>query len=254
LPSAVDSEIAELRGRLDPARLPEHVAIIMDGNGRWSREKRLPSRLLGHAEGYRTLRRIVRAASDLGIKVLTCYVFSNENWRRPKHEVDGLMSLIEHAARTELRDLHANNVRIRFIGRRSGLPDSLLRQMDEDMAVTQANTGLVLNLALNYGGRTEIVDAARLLAEEAARGTIRPEDITEESISARLYSPPGMPEPDLLIRTAGEMRISNFLLWGIAYSEIYVTPALWPDFSPAHLVDALVDYGTRVRKFGAVAP
>ena len=246
-----EPDIDALRARLDPARMPRHVAIIMDGNGRWARKKHLPSRLLGHREGYKTVRRIVRAAADLGVDVLTLYVFSNENWRRPKHETDGLMALIEQAAKNELRELHENGVRIRFIGRRDGLSESLKREMDHGMAVTAGNARITLNLAINYGGRAEITDAARRLAEAAARGEINPQDITEEHLASHLYAP-DLPDPDLLIRTAGEMRISNFLLWGVAYAEMWVTPTLWPDFTPHDLVDALEDYQKRVRKFGAV--
>lgn len=250
-PSVIEPDIETLRARLDPARLPQHVAIIMDGNGRWARKRHLPSRLLGHREGYKTVRRIVRAAADLGIPVLTLYVFSNENWRRPKHETDGLMALIEQAARNELRELHENGVRIRFIGRRDGLSESLQREMDRDMEVTAKNNRITLNLAINYGGRAEIADAARRLAEAAVRGEIDPADITEAHLAAQLYAP-DLPDPDLLIRTAGEMRISNFLLWGVAYAEMWVTPILWPDFTPMHLTEALEDYGRRIRKFGAV--
>lgn len=250
-PAAGDKELATLKARLDPSRLPAHVAIIMDGNGRWARKRHLPSRLLGHREGYKTVRKIVRAAAEFGIPVLTLYVFSNENWRRPKHETDGLMNLIEQAARNELRELHENGVRIRFVGRREGLSHSLQREMDRDMEVTAGNSRLILNLAINYGGRAEIADAARRLAEAVQRGEIHPTDITEAHLSAQMYAP-DLPDPDLLIRTAGEMRISNFLLWGIAYAEMWVTPTLWPDFTPVHLVEALEDYAGRVRKFGAV--
>jgi undecaprenyl diphosphate synthase len=249
--AAVSPEMEVLRARLDPARIPLHVAIIMDGNGRWARKHHLPSRLLGHREGYKTVKKIVRAAADLGIKVLTLYVFSNENWRRPKHETDGLMTLIETAARNELRDLHENNVRMHYIGRREGLSQSLKNEMDRGMALTKGNTGILLNLALNYGGRAEIADAARSLAAAAARGEIDPSQITEQHLASQMYAP-DLPDPDLLIRTAGEMRISNFLLWGVAYAEMWVTPTLWPDFTPAHLTDALEDYQKRVRKFGAV--
>ncbi|MDQ2798643.1 MAG: polyprenyl diphosphate synthase [Armatimonadota bacterium] len=245
------NDLEALKARLDPARLPAHVAIIMDGNGRWARQHHLPSRLLGHREGYKTVRHIVRDAAELDIKVLTLYVFSNENWRRPKHETDGLMNLIEHAARTELRELHENGVRIRFVGRREGLSASLLREMDRDMEVTQHNSRITLNLAINYGGRAEIADAARKLVEAVQNGEIDAAQITEDHLAARMYAP-DLPDPDLLIRTAGELRISNFLLWGVAYAEMWVTPTLWPDFTTAHLVDALEDYQKRVRKFGAV--
>lgn len=245
------SELDAFRARLDPLRMPRHVAIIMDGNGRWARQKHLPSRLLGHREGYKTVRRIVRDAAELGIPVLTLYVFSHENWRRPKHETDGLMALIEQAARNELHELHENGVRIRFVGRREGLTDSLLREIDRGMAVTAQNSKITLNLAINYGGRAEIADAARQLARAAVRGEIDPDKITEEHLAAQMYAP-DLPDPDLLIRTAGEMRISNFLLWGVAYAEMWVTQTLWPDFTTGHLVDALEDYQRRVRKFGAV--
>jgi undecaprenyl diphosphate synthase len=236
---------------MDPARMPAHIAIIMDGNGRWARKHHLPSRLLGHQRGYRTVKDIVRDAADLDLKVLTLYVFSHENWRRPKVETDGLMTLIEHATRTELLELHENGIRMRFMGRRKELPASLQNEIARAEELTRDNTGLILNLALNYGGRTEIVDAARTMAEEVLRGELRPEDITEEAISRRTYAP-DLPDPDLLIRTAGELRISNFLLWGIAYAEIWVTQTLWPDFTTEHLVQAIEDFQGRVRKFGAV--
>lgn len=248
---SVTPDLDALRARLDPNNMPRHVAIIMDGNGRWAREHHLPSRLLGHREGYKTVRKIVRAAADLGVEALTLYVFSHENWRRPKHETDGLMALIEQAAKNELAELHENGVCIRFVGRREGLSASLMREMDRGMAVTAGNSRIILNLAINYGGRAEIVDAARRIAEAAVRGDMLPNEITEEHLSAHMYAP-DVPDPDLLIRTAGEMRISNFLLWGVAYAEIWVTQTLWPDFTPLLLTEAIEDYQRRVRKFGAV--
>jgi undecaprenyl diphosphate synthase len=223
----------------------------MDGNGRWARAKHLPSRLLGHREGYKTLKKLVRDAADLGIAHLTLYVFSQENWRRPKHEIDGLMALIEHATRAELPELHENNVRMRFIGRRADLSASLLAEIDRAESVTAANTGLSLNLALNYGGRAEIADAARAIAVDVKSGKLDPAEVDEDAIARRLYAA-DLPDPDLLIRTAGELRISNFLLWEIAYAEIWVTPTLWPDFTTELLVQAIEDYQRRVRKFGAV--
>jgi len=246
-----NKRIAAWKARLDPKRMPEHIAIIMDGNGRWARQHHLPSRLLGHQRGYRTVKDIVRDAADLDLRVLTLYVFSNENWRRPKLETDGLMTLIEHATRTELLELHENGVKMRFMGRRSDLPASLLREITRAEELTKNNPGLTLNLALNYGGRAEIVDAARSIAEDVQRGNLCLDDITEEELSRRTYAP-DLPDPDLLIRTAGELRISNFLLWGIAYAEIWVTPTLWPDFTTEHLVQAIEDFQRRVRKFGAV--
>ncbi|MBC8102158.1 MAG: di-trans,poly-cis-decaprenylcistransferase [Cytophagales bacterium] len=222
----------------------------MDGNGRWAQERGLP-RLWGHRQGYRALHQIVHDAPDLGVKYLTLYAFSSENWRRPKLEIDGLMRLIESAVRNELPELHANNVRIRFTGRIHELPASLQGEMRRDEEVTAGNTRLTLNLCVNYGGRTELVDAARRLVEMANRGEIGPDDVTAESFAKGLYAS-DLPDPDLLIRTAGEMRVSNYLLWQIAYSEIYVTPTLWPDFRTKHLIDALIDYQSRVRKFGGV--
>lgn len=243
--------IESLRARIDMSRLPAHIAIVMDGNGRWAKQRRLPSRLLGHHEGYKTTKQIVTDVSDIGIRVLTLYVFSNENWRRPKHETDGLMSLFEMATRAELPEMHANNVQLRFIGRRDGLTTSLIREMERATEVTRGNNGLVLNMALNYGGRAEIVDAARDLAELARQGLVDPQKITEEDISARMYTA-GLPDPDLLIRTAGDCRISNFLLWGVAYAEIWVTPVFWPDFTADHLVEAITDYQSRERRFGGI--
>ena len=235
---------------LDPHEIPKHIAIIMDGNGRWATRRGLP-RTMGHYQGYLTLREIVRACSDLGVRALTVYAFSTENWRRPKEEVYALMELYAQAARAELPMMIENNVRLHVIGRLWELPESVQQAMTEDMATTSTNTGLTLNLALNYGGRAEIVDALRQVCRHAANGQMRPEDITEEYFSNLLYTA-GQPDPDLLIRTAGELRVSNFLLWQIAYAEIWVTPTLWPDFSPADLVRAIADYQRRTRRFGTV--
>ena len=246
--AAPKAGIEALKERLDPLRLPAHVAIIMDGNGRWAKRRGLP-RIYGHGEGYKTVRHIVRDAGELGIKVLTLYVFSVENWKRPKNETDALMRLIEQAASNELRELHQNNVRIRFVGRREGLPASLIAEMDRATAETAANTGLTLNLAVNYGGRAELADGVRRIAQKVASGEIDPNSITEEMIAAHTYAP-DLPDPDLLIRTAGEMRFSNFLLWGSAYAEFWVTPTLWPDFTTELLTQAIVDFQGRVRKFG----
>jgi undecaprenyl diphosphate synthase len=199
------------------------------------------------------VRDIVRVAGDMGVKVLTLYVFSVENWKRPKREIDGLMHLIEFASRNELRDLHASNVRMRFSGRREGLPESLKREMDRADELTRGNTGLTLNLALNYGGRAEILDSVKALAVRVLRGELNPTEITEQDIARGLYAP-DLPDPDLLIRTAGEMRVSNFLLWGIAYAELWVTDVYWPDFSHEHLAAAIADFQRRDRKFGTVTP
>ena len=243
-------EIQRLKARLDPARMPAHVAIIMDGNGRWARTQG-QDRLFGHWQGYRTLKEIVSAADEFGIEALTVFGFSTENWRRPEAEVGGLMELMQAAMQAELEELIQNHIRIQVSGRLHELPPSLRETFENAMLRTAGFSRMTFNLAINYGGRAEIADAARALAEKVQRGELRSEEITEDSLSASMYAP-GLPDPDLLIRTAGEMRISNFLLWGIAYSEIWVTPTLWPDFTPALLADALEDYGRRVRKFGAV--
>jgi undecaprenyl diphosphate synthase len=253
--SAIDSseastrEYAQSHG-VDLTRLPSHIAIIMDGNGRWAQKRGLP-RLLGHRRGYKTVQEIVRFSTDVGISTLTLYVFSVENWRRPMDEVSGLMSLIEHAIKEQLRELHKNGVRVTFCGRIDQLPDSLREALLTGMETTRNNTRLTLNLAINYGGRAEIVDAAKSLAREAAAGALDPESIDDNAISSRLYTA-ALPDPDLLIRTAGEMRVSNFLLWQIAYAEIYVTQSLWPDFTKDELITALIDYQKRIRKFGGI--
>ncbi|HET6455914.1 MAG TPA: isoprenyl transferase [Armatimonadota bacterium] len=237
---------------LDPERIPRHVAIIMDGNGRWATGQGLP-RIMGHARGYETVREIVRASGELGLQALTLYTFSTENWRRPKDETDAIMSLIEQATINELPELMENQVRLRCSGRFSELPASLQKALTDSMAATANNTGLILNLAINYGGRQELLDAVREATRRIIEGKIKPEDITEEYFSGLLYTA-GLPDPDLLIRTAGEMRVSNFLLWQIAYAEIRVTPTFWPDFTKKDLMLAIADYQKRVRKFGAVIP
>jgi len=235
---------------LDPTRIPAHVAIIMDGNGRWARA-RGKDRLFGHHQGYRTLKEIVYAADDLGVRYLTVYGFSSENWRRPKEEVGGLMELMLDAMRAEIEELIQNRVRVRVSGRLQELPDALRAEFEEAMRRTAGFTGLIFNLAINYGGRAEVVDAVQHLAEQVQRGELAPEEIDEAAISAHLYAP-DIPDPDLLIRTAGELRLSNFLLWETAYSEIYVTSVCWPDFDRSHLIAALAEYQQRTRKFGAV--
>ena len=218
----------------------------MDGNGRWAKKRGL-QRLLGHREGYKTLRSILLSASELGIKYLTVYAFSAENWRRPKDEVSGLMKLIETAAKDELRTMHRNNVRVQVAGRTDELPDSLRRALEDGIETTRQNTGITFTLAVNYGGRTEIVDAVRRIVEDG----VAPEDVTEEAITARMYNPL-TPDPDLMIRTAGEMRWSNFLIWQSAYTELFVTDKPWPEFDEIELLKAISTYQTRTRKFGAV--
>lgn len=227
-----------------------HVGIIMDGNGRWAQRRGLP-RTAGHRAGVEAVREVVEACSALGIEVLTLYAFSTENWKRPKDEVDALMFLLVEYCRREVENLHRNNVRINAIGRLEDLPtlqrDEIRRAMDR----TKENTGLVLNLAVNYGGQTELVDAMRALAAKVAAGELAPDQITGEAIAGHLYTA-GLPDPDLVIRTAGEMRLSNFLVWQAAYSEIWVTDVAWPDFRRDHLEQALDDYKRRERRFGAV--
>jgi len=234
---------------IEPDRLPKHIAIIMDGNGRWATERGLP-RTIGHKRGYGAVRRIVRAAGEIGISYMTLYTFSTENWKRIE-EASVIMELIRHAARRELSDLQKNNIKLLISGRIDDLPAPTRNQLLANREATKNNTGLVLNLAVNYGGRLEIVDAVRQIARKAADGSISPDEIIEETISGHLYTPE-IPDPDLLIRTAGEMRISNFLLWEIAYAEIWVTPVLWPDFTRQHLLEAIADYQRRRRKFGGI--
>ena len=234
----------------DTARLPSHVAIIMDGNGRWARGRGLP-RVEGHRRGEAAVRGVVEYCGELGIEYLTLYTFSAENWRRSQEEVTALMRLIEFVARKEINELHRKGVRLRVIGRMHELPVSLQDELRRDMELTRENTGLNLNLAINYGGRAEIVDATRRLAEQVALGLLRPEEITEETLAGALYYP-GMPDPDLVIRTGGELRLSNFLLWQAAYSEIWVTHTLWPDFGRPELDEAIRSYQCRERRFGGV--
>ncbi|GBC95630.1 Ditrans,polycis-undecaprenyl-diphosphate synthase ((2E,6E)-farnesyl-diphosphate specific) [bacterium HR16] len=235
---------------VDFSRLPQHIAIIMDGNGRWALQRGLP-RLVGHRQGYRTVRRVVKDCADLGVKMVTLYTFSTENWRRPPDETSGLMALIEEAARQELRQMVINGIQVRVIGRMHELPTSLQEELRRGIEITARNNRLILNLAINYGGRAEIVDAVRAIARRVRQGELQPEEIDESTIRAHLYAP-DMPDPDLLIRTAGEMRVSNFLVWQTAYSELWVTPTLWPDFRTEHLIEAILSYQQRVRKFGGI--
>ena len=235
---------------LDPAKLPVHVAIIMDGNGRWANAKGL-SRLHGHDQGYRTLKDTVYAADDLGLKFLTVYGFSSENWRRSQEEVGGLMDLMLRAMKAEIEELIYNEIKVRVIGRMHELPDALREEYESAMRRTEHFTGLTFTLAINYGGRAETVDAIRAIVDKIKTGDLNPAQIDETTVSQHLYAP-DIPDPDLLIRTAGELRLSNFLLWETAYSEIYVTPAPWPAFDQSEFIASLMDYAKRVRKFGAV--
>jgi len=245
----VTPEEAELLAKLDLARLPRHVAVIMDGNGRWAQRKHLP-RVAGHRVGTQTARSTIETCARLKIEALTLYAFSVENWRRPKTETDFLMQLLREYLRTEMPLIQRNNIRMRFLGRSQELPPGVQQDMQNAEEKTAGNGGMVLCLALNYGGRAEIVDATNaLLDERNAQGSRAP--VTEEELSRRLYTV-GLPDPDLMIRTSGEMRVSNFLLWQIAYAEIFVTETLWPDFNRARLLESFVEFQKRERRYGGI--
>ena len=235
---------------LDPDRLPAHVAIIMDGNGRWARQRDLP-RVEGHARGVNSVRATVEECCRLGISQLTLYCLSSENWKRPQTELNFLMALLEQYLVEERAEILEQNIRFSVIGRRAGLPEPVLREIDENIRLTRDNTGMGLCLAINYGGRAELLDAVRALANQVREGTLTPEQIDEATISSALYTA-GMPDPDLLIRTAGEMRVSNFLLWQISYAELWVTERCWPEFDRETLRQALRDYAARERRFGGL--
>jgi undecaprenyl diphosphate synthase len=227
-------------------KIPYHLAIIMDGNGRWAKARGLP-RLAGHRAGTENLRRVLRACVDLGIKVLTIYAFSTENWDRPIKEVRGLMSILERVIDRELEELDRNGVRIRHLGRLEGVSERLQRKIQQALEFTAHNDRLILNVAFNYGGRAEIVDAVRQIIADG----LRPEQVDEETLSRYLYTG-GLPDPDLIIRTSGELRVSNFLIWQAAYAEYYATPTFWPDFDRDELVKALEHYSQRERRFGGL--
>ncbi len=233
-----------------PDRLPHHIAVIMDGNGRWARERGLP-RHEGHRRGVASVRSTIEECCRLGIGQLTLYCLSSENWKRPQAELDFLMALLHQYLIEERAEIMEQNIRFTTIGRRSGLPDDVLREIDENIRLSRENTGLTLRLAINYGARAELVDAVRSIAERARRGEVLPDAIDEATVSAALYTA-GAPDPDLLIRTAGELRVSNFLLWQISYAEIWVTPRCWPDFDLPTLHDALRDFAQRERRFGGL--
>jgi undecaprenyl diphosphate synthase len=235
---------------LDVAHLPGHVAIIMDGNGRWAEQRGLP-RIEGHLQGVQSVRSTVEEGCRLGLGQLTLYCLSVENWKRPRAELDFLMTLLHKYLLEERAEILEQNIRFTTIGRRAGLPDEVLREIDENSRLTRDNTGMVLCLAINYGGRTELVDAVRLLAGQAVEGKLDPDAIDEDTLSGALYTA-GMPDPDLLIRTAGEMRVSNYLLWQISYAELWVTEKCWPDFDRETFHEALRDYASRERRFGGL--
>jgi undecaprenyl diphosphate synthase len=235
---------------LDPTRLPRHIAMIMDGNGRWARERGL-ERIEGHVRGAETVRRVVEECCRLGIGQLTLYSFSSENWKRPQREVDFLMSLLKQYLVDERPEIMKQNIRFRVIGRRTELSPEVIAEIKETERLSAGNMGLTLALAVNYGSRAEIVDAVRSIAERVKKGDLGPTAIDETTISDSLYTA-GMPDPDLLIRTAGEMRVSNYLLWQISYAELWVTPVCWPDFTNDVFHAALRDYAGRERRFGGL--
>jgi len=247
-PGGPDWRIAK---QLDPMRLPAHVAIIMDGNGRWARQRSFP-RLMGHKAGVSAVRIVTETCAQLGLEALTLYAFSVENWKRPRHEVEGLWRLLRIYLRRELPTLMRNDIQLAAIGRLESLPEVVQRDLQNVIDRTCSNRGMRLNLAINYGGRTELVDAVNSMLENARlEGNLDALEITEESLSEHLYTA-GLKDPDLLIRTSGEMRLSNFLLWQIAYSELYVTETLWPDFTRLDLLEALAEYQSRDRRFGGL--
>jgi undecaprenyl diphosphate synthase len=246
------SEEQQLLRAIDFGRLPRHVAIIMDGNGRWARLRR-KRRVEGHRAGIASVRDVVETSARLGLEVLTLYAFSVENWKRPKAEVRTLMALLKHYLRAELDTLLKNNIRFQVIGREPELPEDVRRELGRGQERTRGCSGLLFNIALNYSGRAEITDAVRRLVSDTLRNGRSHVPIDETTIASYLYTA-GQPDPDLLIRTSGELRISNFLLWQIAYSEIWVTEVLWPDFRRRHLLQAIVDYQKRERRYGGISP
>jgi len=243
-PGSVDLALAQA---IDPARIPAHIAVIMDGNGRWAQVRQRP-RAAGHRAGVPAVRATVETCAQMGVQALTLYAFSIENWKRPRAEVEMLWRLLRHYLKHELPTMERHGVRLAAIGRLDALPNFVRRELNEVIEHTALNRGLRLNLAINYGGRAELVDAVKALVEESAR---RPVVIDEAAIAQRLYTA-GLPDPDLLIRTSGEMRVSNFLLWQIAYAELYVTETLWPDFTRAELLRAILDFQKRDRRFGGL--
>ena len=247
---SLEPVVLQLPPDLSQDRLPQHVAVIMDGNGRWAKNQGKP-RIIGHQKGVDTLKDLLRCCKDWGIPALTAYAFSTENWGRPQGEVQFLMTLFERVLRRELKEMKEENVKIRFVGNLQDLPNSLRQEIDRSMEDTRDNQGIQFTVATNYGGRHEIIQACRAIASKVEQGYLEAEQIDEEVFEQHLYTQ-GIPHPDLLIRTSGEMRISNFLLWQMAYAEIYVTPTLWPDFNREAFHQALITYQKRDRRFGKV--
>jgi undecaprenyl diphosphate synthase len=237
---------------LDPERIPRHVAIIMDGNGRWAKQRNLP-RIMGHKAGSESVKNIVRSARELNLEVLTLYAFSTENWKRPSFEVQGLMTLLKTFLKSELKNMLANNISLRCVGEIEMLPPDVQKILKEVIQNTardaEEKPGLILNLALSYGSRFEIVRAARIMAEKCVSGQFDPDDFSEKLFASHLYTA-GLPDPDILIRTGGESRLSNFLLWQLSYAELYITETMWPDFNNERFIEALKDFQSRERRFG----
>ena len=254
LPSSVlrslEDADSDLLSQVDFARLPRHIAIIMDGNGRWARRRRLP-RIAGHRAGAQAVRDTVEIGSQLGLTALTLYAFSTENWKRPPSEISTLMELLREYLRKELAEIHRNNIRLQILGRYEQLPLEVQQDLEDALRQTAGNTGMVLNVALNYSARTELVDAFNSILKRRRENGAPEREVSEQTISDHLYTR-GLPDPDLLIRTSGEMRVSNFLLWQIAYAEIWVTDTCWPDFTRRHLLQAILDFQKRERRYGGL--
>jgi undecaprenyl diphosphate synthase len=248
--TAKQTALHQLPSDLERERLPKHIAVIMDGNGRWAKQRGLP-RIMGHRRGVDTLKDLLRCCRDWGVQALTAYAFSTENWGRPLEEVEFLMTLFERVLRQELRELIEENVCINFVGNLHALPQTLQLEIERSVKATQHNKGIYFTVATNYGGRQEILDACRAIAIQVQKGLLQPEEIDEAVFERHLYTA-GVCDPDLLIRTSGELRISNFLLWQMAYAEIYITETLWPDFDRAEFHRALSAYQQRHRRFGKV--
>ncbi|MEH2116107.1 isoprenyl transferase [Nostoc sp.] len=248
--TAQQTKLQDLPTDLKRELLPQHVAIIMDGNGRWAKRQGLP-RIMGHKRGVDALKDLLRCCQDWGIQALTAYAFSTENWKRPQEEVDFLMTLFQRVLRQELREMVEENVQIKFVGNLQDLPRSLQQEISRSMEETKNNRGIRFSVATNYGGRQEILQACQAIAKQVQQGMLQPDEINEQVFESHLYTA-GVTDPDLLIRTSGEMRLSNFLLWQMAYGEIYITDALWPDFNRAEFHRALCAYQQRERRFGKV--
>ena len=252
VPAGLSRKEAAVYARLDPHRLPHHIAVIMDGNGRWARSRHLP-RIAGHKAGVDAVRSTVETAARVGVPALTLYAFSAENWKRPQLETSFLMRLLRQYLKQEVPTLNRNNIRLEYIGREHELPDAVRKRMDWAREATAKNSGMLLTLALNYGARSELVDAFNAIVHKAANnGGIQHLKIDEKTVHANLYTA-HLPDPDLVVRTSGELRLSNFLLWQIAYAEIYVTQTLWPDFRGEDLLEAIAEYQKRERRYGGVS-